>query len=156
MHFHCDFFSTLQFNYVTIGACLGRLWTWPPPTPAHLVFPLKAQNNTSIENIEKWDLDHGSICTVLPMLIPPLWAWFMRVLFCISTAWISPQKSSSRAETTETVGPGPSICVFACRQNPPRTLLHNSWQKASHVWVLLAVWRIFILGVDNQPKIFDV
>lgn len=78
-------------------------------------------------------------------------------LFCISAAWIFfPQKSSSRVETTETAGPGPSICVYAWSWNPPWTLLHNCWQRASHVWVLSAVWRMFILAVGNGPNGFAV
>lgn len=71
----------LLYNHVKIGPCLGRLWTRPPS--CSLGFPLGAQNDISVESAAKWDLDHGSICTVLSLLIPPLRAWFLRVYFAL-------------------------------------------------------------------------
>lgn len=96
--------------------------------------------STQYQCSEHRGLDRCSICTVLSLLIPPLWAL---VYFALVLHESFPQKSSSRVEATETAGP--SICVYAWSINPPWTLLHNCWQRASHVWVLLALWCIFIL-----------
>lgn len=150
LHFN-TFFKAVLVCFFPFLCCIRERseLVFDPDSSRSLGFPLGAWNNISVESTGKWDLDRGSICTILSLLIPPLWAWFLRVYFTLVLHEFLPQKSSSRVETTETAGPGPSICVYAWSRNPPWTLLHNCWQRASHVWVLSGVWCIFILAVDN-------
>lgn len=78
-------------------------------------------------------LDPQSICTLLSVLIPPLWA-SVRVQH-----ESFPQKSSWRVEAAKQPD---------CLQH--ESTLNAFTQRASHVWALVALWHVCVLLLENS------